>query len=231
MIQAIALNGNFDLTHNLTTTGKAWIFEFNTPNGARRVFVPVSQSKIERGILWVADWLLQPHRDGIAHMVNNGYTCREGVTLKVEAEAIPEAIVLSEVQPAVIKKGFFTVEAEGEKHRTFRVKTSAKSGKTIIGLMVGSNNLTSYLWFGYVNGSKIQFWGKPNMGWGQESRELPITQGTANACWEAILGNPNEAGLRFANESKQCARCGRVLTNPESIENGIGPECINMGFN
>lgn len=26
--------------------------------------------------------------------------------------------------------------------------------------------------------------------------------------------------------SGRCARCGRILTVPESIENGIGPECI-----
>lgn len=34
-------------------------------------------------------------------------------------------------------------------------------------------------------------------------------------------------GVEFWH-SGRCCRCGRILTVPESIENGIGPECITL---
>lgn len=36
---------------------------------------------------------------------------------------------------------------------------------------------------------------------------------------------PKEAMLRYGKELGHCGHCGRTLTNPESIEAGIGPVC------
>ncbi|MDD5708838.1 MAG: DUF6011 domain-containing protein, partial [Kiritimatiellae bacterium] len=40
-----------------------------------------------------------------------------------------------------------------------------------------------------------------------------------------IAANPKEAMLRYGQELGYCGHCGRVLTNDESREAGIGPIC------
>lgn len=45
--------------------------------------------------------------------------------------------------------------------------------------------------------------------------------------WRHIANLP--ANVKVYHEGK-CARCGRRLTVPESIESGYGPECIQMVF-
>lgn len=42
---------------------------------------------------------------------------------------------------------------------------------------------------------------------------------------KSLVGKSNE--LEVWHEGK-CCRCGRTLTVPESIENGIGPECMKI---
>ncbi len=43
---------------------------------------------------------------------------------------------------------------------------------------------------------------------------------------EAIDKNADAAMARFAAIATRCCICGRVLTDPETKINGIGPECI-----
>lgn len=38
---------------------------------------------------------------------------------------------------------------------------------------------------------------------------------------------PEAAGLRYAHEIGNCWRCGRTLTDAESLARGIGPVCVN----
>lgn len=40
-----------------------------------------------------------------------------------------------------------------------------------------------------------------------------------------ISGDSASYGKAYAMRSGNCFRCNRFLTNPESIETGIGPEC------
>lgn len=42
--------------------------------------------------------------------------------------------------------------------------------------------------------------------------------------WGQILRDEDLAGIRFQHAGRCCV-CSRELTNPESIEAGIGPEC------
>jgi len=42
-------------------------------------------------------------------------------------------------------------------------------------------------------------------------------------CERTVLGTPN--GFEFWHEGR-CCRCGRTLTVPKSIADGIGPECL-----
>ena len=40
-----------------------------------------------------------------------------------------------------------------------------------------------------------------------------------------VADGPEEASKRYGRELGHCGVCGRTLTNPESIERGIGPVC------
>jgi len=48
---------------------------------------------------------------------------------------------------------------------------------------------------------------------------------------KAIAENPLEAAVRYGRLTGSCACCGRELTDPKSVERGIGPVCAsNWGF-
>jgi hypothetical protein len=42
---------------------------------------------------------------------------------------------------------------------------------------------------------------------------------------KAVAKGSLPEGYKIQHEGK-CCRCGRTLTTPESIERGIGPECV-----
>ncbi len=212
---------------NVTPTRKAYILDFENPRGGVpvRTWVAVSQSKIENGKLLVAEWLLEPRREGIGSLLKAGYKCLMGEV--VPTEKLDTMADRPAMKSGVINKGFFTVEGGDDKHRTFRFKTNAK-GQTLIGLMVGQNNVTDYAWFGFVDGEIIRFW--RNARYQQSIVNLPISHTEIEQCFSAIRGNVEGAGLRFATYYKNCSRCGKVLTTPESLARGLGAECAGLKY-
>ena len=48
---------------------------------------------------------------------------------------------------------------------------------------------------------------------------------------QEAMKNPLEAAVKYGRETGRCSVCGRRLTDPESVANGIGPICEGlMGF-
>lgn len=43
--------------------------------------------------------------------------------------------------------------------------------------------------------------------------------------YKAIAADPRAASVRYGRELGHCGICGRTLTDPDSIANGIGPVC------
>ena len=211
----------------LTASGKAYVVEFENPRGGLpvRTWVALSQSKIESGKLFVAEWLLEPRRDGIGALLKAGYRCLMGD--KIERSIGQTDTPRPALKSGVIAKGFFTVQGADEKHRTFRFKTNSK-GQTLIGLMVGQNNITDYAWFGFVDGGIIRFWRTAR--YNMMATELPISHEAVTECFNAIIGNVEQAGKRFATYYKHCSRCGKILTTPESLERGLGAECAGLKY-
>ena len=110
---------------------------------------------------------------------------------------------------------------ESGSHRTFRIKTVRKGklqGKQIVEVLVGPDNEASYQGFGFANEAEISVWrSKQSM--------KPVA-----ALIEHCLGIKK---AKFSDKfemqySKNCCRCNRKLTTPESIAKGIGPECEKM---
>jgi hypothetical protein len=123
--------------------------------------------------------------------------------------------------------GYITVEnpATGG-HRTFKV-TTAKSGplegKRIVSLLSGPDRDDYACWtgFGFVGeDGNVVLW--------KSYRELGKG---AWAFYARSLSNPVHyavtKGLRYWFAGR-CRRCGRVLTRPDSIAAGIGPECAGQ---
>jgi hypothetical protein len=127
------------------------------------------------------------------------------------------------VAPSPILKGYYTVIRESGEHRTYRVRTMPKDsvfapGKTVVDLLTGSDNVNNYTGVGFADSRGLYVWRK----WFSQGDNLKKD-------WSAIVGDQMGAGKRYAVESTRCYICGRVLTHPESVASGIGPECAAKG--
>lgn len=85
-------------------------------------------------------------------------------------------------------------------------------------VLAGRDNSRNYKWIGRItSGGSEAFLYKPG---------IPSAKGF-NWFWQMLKRGSTE---RFAEQCQfhhagRCGRCGRLLTRPESIESGIGPEC------
>ena len=125
--------------------------------------------------------------------------------------------------PSPILKGYYTVVREDGEHRTYRVRTMPKDsdfapGKTVVDLLTGSDNVNNYTGVGFADSRGLYVWRK----WFSQGDNLKKE-------WSAIVGDQLGAGKRYAVESTRCYVCGRLLTQPESVASGIGPECAARG--
>ena len=113
-------------------------------------------------------------------------------------------------------EGYFTVVGQLA-HYTFRIEQQPITadfapGRTIIGHLISPDNYRS---FGFIgDDGTLNVWGKAR-----------VSQETINAARFLLKGDMTAAGKMYALESGNCWRCGRQLTTPESILNGIGPTC------
>ena len=119
-----------------------------------------------------------------------------------------------------LHNGILTIQnpASGE-HRTFRIRRrSEKSkfapGQRTVGLLVGSCNQTDYQEFAFVgDDGRVILWRK--------HRESAFYQWVAKC-----LTNPERYVEKVAfNFEARCRRCSRVLSTPDSVSVGLGPEC------
>jgi hypothetical protein len=119
------------------------------------------------------------------------------------------------------RDGVYTLETESG-HRTFRFRTqdkesSFKPGVQIISFLHGPNNDFSngdYTQFGEVAArGKVVVWKKH-----RDNKDLEKD-------FLAFLADPSAAKMAV-----HCKRCRALLTVPESIEAGWGPDCAKMGL-
>lgn len=120
-----------------------------------------------------------------------------------------------------LENGRYTIVYSDGQYRTIRV--SAWRKKTILGLPTGKGEGDSdFKWTGiaFLNeGNVVQFWRK------FEAGNPPEKLARIRRAIEVIASEPRKAQLAYALKEQNCARCGRRLTVPASIANGLGPEC------
>lgn len=118
---------------------------------------------------------------------------------------------------------------------TYRDANGWKPAKTVVvekpvlfvRVLTGPENTSDYTFIGSIFDDGPQ---KPRYVHSQKSR---ISEGAPSAYafrWFTLRlwsgqANPFPEGFEFRHEGR-CGRCARVLTVPESIDSGFGPECI-----
>lgn len=131
-----------------------------------------------------------------------------------------------------VKNGTWTVRNRrtGE-HRTFRIKTQRDDAKfapgmRVLSLLTGPNNEQDFTGIAFIDDTGVKVWSKRR---GTQFEQL------AQMFWLVALDLPaphpwsegrmqDENHYEFMGEAR-CVRCNRKLTEPVSIETGIGPEC------
>lgn len=101
---------------------------------------------------------------------------------------------------------------------TFKVVQSADQQVFFVRVLNGPQNTDDYLYIGFVHaGDRVR------LRIGKKGRaNAPSTTAFA---W--FLQHLNSELVEVWHEGR-CGKCGRVLTVPESIEAGIGPECAKQ---
>jgi len=118
--------------------------------------------------------------------------------------------------PNLLLDGVVTAKLTNGKHFTYRlssVRRGALDGKRIVELMIGPDNEHSFKAWGFIDeDARIRMW-KRFQGSEAYKKHRLLLMGKAQEHVECWL----QAG--------RCLKCGRVLTNPESIVAGVGPVC------
>ena len=101
---------------------------------------------------------------------------------------------------------------------TYRVKKPSEDRDFFfVSLLSGANNETDYTYMGVIADNQFKLTGKSKVG-----KDAPSYKAFDFTLRHLLH---NDLPVEFWHEGT-CCRCGRTLTVPESIERGIGPECV-----
>lgn len=124
-------------------------------------------------------------------------------------------------------KAFFTLQSKASGARfTFKVQKGKKADAPhFVSVLTGSDNTENYRFFGtiFADGN-----------FRHSARNAKVSADAPSAMGFSWFWNNLQRGalnsLDFFHAGK-CGRCGRMLTVPDSIESGYGPECAGkMGM-
>lgn len=122
-------------------------------------------------------------------------------------------------------EGIFTVSFLNDAKRiTIRIrkgKYGSFAGRFVASYLYGQNNDSDYKGFAHYDADKKAF-----KIWRSNKSDFAVE------ALEFLCENDNHelAGMLYAVESSRCWRCGRTLTVPASIHNGLGPECYSKVY-
>lgn len=112
---------------------------------------------------------------------------------------------------------------------TFRVACKRdEEGKIssphFVSLLTGADNNSDYSFLGTIFDQKDYRHGRKS----RVAPEAPSAKGWAWA-WTFLAKGELPPACEVWHEGR-CGRCGRALTDPESIRTGLGPICADAGF-
>jgi hypothetical protein len=131
-------------------------------------------------------------------------------------------------------KAIFTVHNNKGEHYTYRVFKTDEKGtwgvKWFVSLLTGPNNMVDYQYIGTLDSMTGTVRSTRASVIAADSLPMKVINwALCRIVWQNKIDKLPE-GYGIKHEGR-CGRCGRVLTTPQSIEYGIGPECLGkMGF-
>jgi hypothetical protein len=112
---------------------------------------------------------------------------------------------------------------------TYKIAKKEEEGKNdvfFVNLLSGPDNTSDYIYLGC-------FWGR-DRAWRHDKKERVAYDAPSAAAWRFFIKQLDGLSFHEALEvwhEGRCCRCGRLLTVPESVKYGIGPECAGkMGL-
>jgi hypothetical protein len=119
-------------------------------------------------------------------------------------------------------RALFTVANGKGEHYTFKIRQPKGDNKPFfVSLLTGPNNEGDYTYLGIYNPNdhKVFLTAKSKMN--ENSTPVKVINWAIGI---VASGKTLPEGYSIQHEGR-CCRCGRLLTDPTSIELGIGPEC------
>ncbi|HMF88290.1 MAG TPA: DUF6011 domain-containing protein [Gemmatimonadaceae bacterium] len=111
------------------------------------------------------------------------------------------------------------VSKKTESRFTYRIRASEDGNCHFVALLNGSDNESSYAYFGYVRRGVFFYGGQK----AKVTEDRPSVRGFKWAFEQFSRGIMPDS-LEVWHEGR-CGRCARKLTVPSSIASGFGPEC------
>lgn len=147
--------------------------------------------------------------------------CLEADTApRAQLSAAPEAVRFMFGGNAI-----FTLQSNATgKRYTYRVRKAEKVEMFFVSVLTGSDNEGDYEYFGFIRNGAF------NLGKADKVRVTANAPSVHAFRWafERLAAGVMPDKLSIWHEGR-CARCSRLLTVPESIASGFGPECIKKG--
>lgn len=119
------------------------------------------------------------------------------------------------------KNATFTVENDKGEWYTFKLREPRGKTVTFASLLAGPNNMADYVYVGLFDPTAFQVRLTKASRFNAESKPVRVLNWALATVRD---GRELPEGYQIRHEGR-CGRCGRVLTVPESLDSGIGPEC------
>lgn len=101
---------------------------------------------------------------------------------------------------------------------TYKVRAAQDGSISFVSVLTGQDNEGDYTYLGIIRAGAFARTAKSRIG-----ADAPSALAMAWA-WKALQAGHLPPQLAIYHEGR-CGRCNRLLTVPESIESGFGPEC------
>jgi hypothetical protein len=129
-----------------------------------------------------------------------------------------ERSVSNPVEFVTAGKAVFTILNEKTGRRfTYRVKKHKKSPIYFVSVLSGPDNTSNYSYIGTI-------FNEEDFRLTRNSKAGPEAPSVIAFTWFMRHIRRLPPALKVYHENR-CARCGRALTTPESVQRGFGPEC------
>jgi hypothetical protein len=132
---------------------------------------------------------------------------------------------ISDVKFFSAGNAIFTIANNKGEHYTYRIKHKPAKGSYreswFMSLLTGPQNTSDYTYLGLFDPKNLKVILTRASKFTNESRPVKVAE------WAFMLVKEGKAfpeGYSLQHEGK-CCRCARLLTDPISIQLGIGPEC------